>query len=716
MGLPSEKLERLSDSTLVDQVFVDTEDMVPIVLQFPPQIVAKITWTVHTERFLTTAGDAEKGGDLPHLQPRMGWNQVPMTKNHVNEIGKVYCDKHGYPLPEQPPQTLEPLVQTIEVPLDVPLTTAFGRLTPIRPTKSDGAIFGPNSEHNSRLSVANATIAAIKGGLALHFRRQVNEVTREYRDAVNAIPKLPQHQGPTGCLDRWCQYREADTWGHVIGDCWGILTQRNPCLAGCHVGWRIFKKLICFDRLTHCCGPQNSRDQTLIINPCTCSCFFKQKGRVGTRKLFRKRTDPITNEVINGQANYDQEIRNELDARYDAAINHLRNELKFALAKLSRPAADATWEAKENFESFIIMMAQLKHIYSDYSNAGSRSGEKYPSQSTQGSVSDQIWQACVAGVRTNFQPVKIDLTPIDTSLCSSFAKSIGSERFIDAANGTIFEREQQMMADLQHELKGKYRAFNDRMQGITTTRTAENETEQVAKLLQQVKENGDGGSERRVVGVRDETWHNATHGLTKRTPNWLKVRRISLAETGAHIHREHEAERASLKPGILYPKLGEADGDDGGDGSVATAPPRKSFVNHGVPRGWTKHDGDGQTYYTNVHTGETTFNMPQLPAAPQGWITRPSSKHGHYYKNSITGDKTWDHPHDESGQWTRHFSPEQQQFCWENDDTNEVLWSPPAGWVEPNLRDGWKEIFDEKSQQVYYTQPSTGEVTWERPT
>ena len=124
----------------------------------------------------------------------------------------------------------------------------------------------------------------------------------------------------------------------------------------------------------------------------------------------------------------------------------------------------------------------MKHIYSDYSNAGRRSNEKYPSQSTSGSVSDDVWQACVSGVQTNFQPVKIDLTPIDTSLCSSFAKSIGSERFIDASNGTIFEREQKMMADLQHELKGKYRAYNDLMQGITTNRNAENETEQVAKL------------------------------------------------------------------------------------------------------------------------------------------------------------------------------------------------------------------------------------------
>ena len=49
LGLPMETLYTLSDSTLIDQVFVDTDDFIPIVLDFPPQIEATITWSIHTE-------------------------------------------------------------------------------------------------------------------------------------------------------------------------------------------------------------------------------------------------------------------------------------------------------------------------------------------------------------------------------------------------------------------------------------------------------------------------------------------------------------------------------------------------------------------------------------------------------------------------------------------------------------------------------------------
>ena len=105
----------------------------------------------------------------------MEWNQQPLTKRQILKLGDG-----------------EPMVQTITVPLDVQLTTAFGSLTPIRPENVSDSIFGPNSEPASRVNVTSATIAALKAGLALHFRRQVTELAREHRRAVAEIPRLPK--------------------------------------------------------------------------------------------------------------------------------------------------------------------------------------------------------------------------------------------------------------------------------------------------------------------------------------------------------------------------------------------------------------------------------------------------------------------------------------------------------------------------------------------
>jgi hypothetical protein len=108
---------------------------------------------------------------------------------------------------------------------------------------------------------------------------------------------------------------------------------------------------------------------------------------------------------------------------------HQRCELEDALARLSRPAADATWETTAQFEQFIITVAQMKHLFQNQFTASS-AGSKYPSQT--GTLPESAWQSSISGVRLNYEPVKIDLTPIDTSLCRSFAQAIGSERFTEA--------------------------------------------------------------------------------------------------------------------------------------------------------------------------------------------------------------------------------------------------------------------------------------------
>jgi len=59
-------------------------------------------------------------------------------------------------------------------------------------------------------------------------------------------------------------------------------------------------------------------------------------------------------------------------------------------------------------------------------------------------------------------------------------------------------------------------------------------------------------------------------------------------------------------------------------------------------------------YYTNVHTGETTFTEPTLPAAPEGWSVYEHGDDGeHYFQHDAADGATqWHHPHDED--------PEQQ--------------------------------------------------------
>ena len=96
-----------------------------------------------------------------------------MTKSHIAQLA-----------PDE-------IVMSIDVPIDVPLTMEFGRLTPIRPADDSSGIYPPNSKEGARVNVNNATVAALKAGLALHFRRQLKELTRDHRRACDEIPTIP---------------------------------------------------------------------------------------------------------------------------------------------------------------------------------------------------------------------------------------------------------------------------------------------------------------------------------------------------------------------------------------------------------------------------------------------------------------------------------------------------------------------------------------------
>ena len=68
------------------------------------------------------------------------------------------------------------------------------------------------------------------------------------------------------------------------------------------------------------------------------------------------------------------------------------------------------------------------------------------------------------------------------------------------------------------------------------------------------------------------------------------------------------------------------------------------------PRGWSEHEHEGDTYYNNDYTGETTFTKPTLPAAPEGWSVHVHGDEGHHYyqHDADDGGTHWHHPHDDA--------------------------------------------------------------------
>ena len=331
----------------------------------------------------------------------MGWNQRPLTKMQILKLNDEGDDNTPPPTclqrvlgVEQPASVkrVQPMVQTVTVPLDVQLTTAFGRLTPIRPENAGNSIFGPNSGPSSRVNVTSATIAALKAGLALHFRRQVTELAREHRRAVAEIPRLPKtvvdgrltHLAPPSEKKEEEEeeeekhvYVETDTYGtssrrtaaravlshacllndsyecllpppshiicplslalalslslssclnfeitppprrrctgHIIGDCFGVCTQRNWCLASCRVTTRIFKRLFC-------CGEIKFwwQENKACLKECFCVLCSSR-----TTDEKEEEEEEEEKDEVKGHGEYDIEIKDALDARYDAAIKEL---------------------------------------------------------------------------------------------------------------------------------------------------------------------------------------------------------------------------------------------------------------------------------------------------------------------------------------------------------------------------------------------------------
>ena len=98
----------------------------------------------------------------------------------------------------------------------------------------------------------------------------------------------------------------------------------------------------------------------------------------------------------------------------------------------------------------------------------------------------------------------------------------------------------------------------------------------------------------------------------------------------------------------------------------------------------------GETYYKNVLTGATTWELP-TEKLPTGWRAVTSSKGEVYYKNRVTGETTWDFPSQPAGRQT-HREPEPH-----------------------SLASGWEAVLS-SSGETYYKNVASGETTWDLPT
>ena len=92
----------------------------------------------------------------------------------------------------------------------------------------------------------------------------------------------------------------------------------------------------------------------------------------------------------------------------------------------------------------------------------------------------------------------------------------------------------------------------------------------------------------------------------------------------------------------------------------------------------------------------------QESSLPVGWmaVTDPESQEV-YYANPSTGESSWDRPGGE------------EEIS--NDDTTMIDSSPPSSSSSSSLPPGWIQTIDPKSQQTYYSNPSTGESSWDPP-
>ena len=432
----------------------------------------------------------------------MGWNQIPMTAAHIETMRK------------------EDMLETLDVPIDIPLTTKSGGFTPILPVQYQGAIFGLHGGDAAE-SEGYATVAAIKAGLALHFRRQVNEMHGQYRRAIDEIPRYSKAIDSRTAIsvDREEDHENEnenehedededevelaalgedgpiDTYGHICLDYVGVCHQEDKLSACANIISRVLRKIFTPPAWI----TRSQKRQKKRLNACKkntakkCEEVWCCRGDEKKLKKKKKKKKPI---VVKGHGAYDEEIKRTLDDQFNFALEALRSDLEDSLMRLSQPAAEATWHAMAELVQFSATVSRLKSLFSAGLAATTTNPlrpealqmTKYPSQT--GILPEALWVAAVSGVRTKFDSVAIDLTPVDTDLCRAFTRGRGVDRFAGTQGATFYERTHTAIESMAAELKGKYRVTENPMRAGPPGHRAKgsrgadstNEMEKIARL------------------------------------------------------------------------------------------------------------------------------------------------------------------------------------------------------------------------------------------
>ena len=119
-----------------------------------------------------------------------------------------------------------------------------------------------------------------------------------------------------------------------------------------------------------------------------------------------------------------------------------------------------------------------------------------------------------------------------------------------------------------------------------------------------------------------------TEGLNKSTPKWLKVRRSTLVADGAHVHKEHAAQRRAMTINPL--RFGKS------DAGAAALP-----VDTGDFAGEIGNAVDGTP--VGVETGRTVGKQKPAPAAGDAAAV-PADDSAPPSDDGVTGDTQWHRP------------------------------------------------------------------------
>lgn len=187
-----------------------------------------------------------------------------------------------------------------------------------------------------------------------------------------------------------------------------------------------------------------------------------------------------------------------------------------------------------------------------------------------------------------------------------------------------------------------------------------------------------------------------------------------------------------------------------------------------LPPGWVALEDEGDIYYANEVTGETTWDRPIMPkrqeqpqqtqrrnaqnsndsssnfsndytddgdegtdeegeesddeevsideSLPNDWIALVDQDSGEtYYSNEVTGETTWDKPEIFNKQNTSYNDADQSNTSNDYSQEEEESEGELSEVLEGALPEGWISILDPDSGEYYYSNEQTGEVTWDRP-